>query len=137
MGESTFQKAYDELDRISQDKEMRARALSRDMFLLDQAMYRQDAREEGLAEGRKEGREEGREEGKEEGREECKEEGREEGLAEGIEKGIEKGLEKGMEKGKTEFVKLLHANGSSSSEIAALLGLPVLTIEQYLSSKEN
>ena len=97
MGESTFQKAYDELDRISQDKEMRARALSRDMFLLDQAMYRQDAREEGLAEGREEGREEG----------------------------------------KIEFVKLLHANGSSPSEISTLLGLPVLTIEQYLSSEEN
>jgi len=97
MRESTFQKAYDELDRISQDKEMRARALSRDMFLLDQAMYRQDAREEGLAEGREEGREEG----------------------------------------KIEFVKLLHANGSSPSEISTLLGLPVLTIEQYLSSEEN
>ena len=35
---------------------MRARALSRDMFLIDQAMYRQDAREEGLAEGREEGK---------------------------------------------------------------------------------
>ena len=97
MRESTFQKAYDELGRISQDKEMRARALSRDMFLLDQAMYRQDAREEGLAEGREEGR----------------------------------------EQGKIEFVKLLHANGSSPSEISTLLGLPVLTIEQYLSSEEN
>lgn len=93
MRESTFQKAYDELDRISQDKEMRARALSQDMFLIDQAMYWQDAREEGLAEGRV--------------------------------------LER------KEFVKLLHANGSSPSEIATLLGLPVLTIEQYLSSEEN
>ena len=97
MRESTFQKAYDELDRISQDKEMRARALSRDMFLLDQAMYRQDAREEGLAEGLAEGR-----------------------VAERI-----------------ELVKLLHAKGSSPSEIATLFDLPVLTIEQYLSSEEN
>lgn len=54
MEEPTFQKAYDELDRISHDKEMRARALSRDMFLKDQAQYRYDAREEGREEGRKE-----------------------------------------------------------------------------------
>lgn len=32
MGEPTIQKAYDELNRLSHDKEMRARALSRDMF---------------------------------------------------------------------------------------------------------
>lgn len=97
MRESTFQKVYDELDRISQDKEMRARALSRDMFLIDQAMYRQDAREEGVAEGRAAGKEEG----------------------------------------KIEFVKLLHSKGSSPSEIATLLDLPILTIEEYLSSEEN
>lgn len=59
------------------------------MFLLDQAMYRQDAREEG------------------------------------------------KEEGKIEIVKILRAKGSSNSEIATLLDVPVKTIEQYLSSEEN
>ena len=59
------------------------------MFLLDQAMYRQDAREEG------------------------------------------------KEEGKIEIVKILHAKGSSPSEIATLLDVPVITIEQYLSTEEN
>ncbi|MBO0589325.1 Rpn family recombination-promoting nuclease/putative transposase [Sporosarcina sp. E16_8] len=47
MQEPTFQKAYDELNQMSNDKEMRARALSRDIFLKDQMQYQDDAREEG------------------------------------------------------------------------------------------
>ncbi|WP_318618305.1 hypothetical protein [Sporosarcina sp. YIM B06819] len=54
----------DEPNRISHEKEMSARALSRDMFLIDQAMYRQDAREEGRAEGFKIGYAEAIEKGK-------------------------------------------------------------------------
>lgn len=52
MQEPTFQKAYDELNQMSHDKEMRARALSREFFLRDQMQYQDDAREEGNYEGR-------------------------------------------------------------------------------------
>jgi len=104
-----FREEEDEPNRISHEKEMSARALSRDMFLLDQAMYRQDAREEGFKIG----------------------------FAEGVAEVMAEAIEKGRAEVGREFTHILYAKGYSPAEISDVFNLPLPVIEQYLSSDEN
>lgn len=81
MSDPIFDKAKQELERLSLDPEVRRRALDREEAL---AMYRMEmfeSRREGIEEGRARGKAEGRAEGKAEG----KAEGRAEGRAEAVE----------------------------------------------------
>lgn len=58
MTDMGIEKAYDELQRVSEDEVMRERAIARDKFLSDQATRKELAELKGRNEGREEGRSE-------------------------------------------------------------------------------
>lgn len=64
------QNTKQEYSTMMTDEQLQAEALAHEIWLMDQSMYRKDARKEGLAEGRAEGLAQGLAEGREKARQE-------------------------------------------------------------------
>ncbi len=106
--------AYQELQKISFDKEKREEYEQRQKALYDYNSLMSQARNEGLKQGF--------------------EQGIEKGIEKGIQKGMEQGVEKGIEKSKIEIAKNLLTLGLSIEQISQGTGL---TIEQINKLKNN
>ncbi|WP_019413456.1 Rpn family recombination-promoting nuclease/putative transposase [Paenisporosarcina sp. TG20] len=124
MEDATFSKAYNEVQRLSQDQLARYHAMSSERTERTRIQIEEDARV-AVEESRRKGFEEGKEEGKEIGIEIGKEEGKEIGKDEGKEEGIEIGTKQERE---NNIKKMLLAE-ISIEQIAAILNLPITELE--------
>jgi predicted transposase/invertase (TIGR01784 family) len=83
MQDENIRKAYEDLGRLSADKDIQRLYQIREDAARDYRSGMADARLQGLEEGLEKGLEKGLESGRQEGRQEGREEGRQEGLQEG------------------------------------------------------
>jgi predicted transposase/invertase (TIGR01784 family) len=116
--EAGLKRAYEELERMSSDKNQRAIYDSRIKMLRDIATEREAQRMEGKAEGIAEGRAEGKAEGRAEGIAEGRAQGKAEGRAEGI----------------AHLVRKMYLNGINLDMIASSCELSLDEVQRIVNS---
>ena len=124
--------ALEHLEKISQNENLRERALAREKNWLAYHLDQQGLLKQGMEKGLKKGIKKGREEGLKEGLQKGIQKGLQKGIQEGIQKGIQEGREEGMEKKQKAIALKMIKRNYSSSEIAEIVECPEDEIKKLM-----